>query len=518
MKPLALVILDGFGSSEHTRGNAVRAARMPVWNGLLHSCPHTLLKASGLAVGLPEGQMGNSEVGHLNIGAGRVVYQDLTRIDRAVADGALAANAVLARAMGDIPPGGALHLLGLLSDGGVHSHNTHLYALLDLAAARGVENIYVHAILDGRDVLPQSALLFLRELEARLGAPGRGRLATLCGRYYAMDRDKRWERVSKAYQLYTAGAGRRAADAERAIADSYAAGVTDEFLAPVLLTGEEGDGLMRDGDSVICFNFRADRMREIVAALTQPDCPGLTRPLRPRLRLTCLTEYDPLYNLPTAFPPEDLPDTFGQVLARAGLAQLRLAETEKYAHVTFFFNGGREEAEAGEDRILIPSPQVATYDLQPEMSAPAVTDAALAALERDVYAALIINFANPDMVGHTGVMSAAVRAVEAVDACLGRLCPAVLVRGGTVLITADHGNAEQMIDPASGTPFTAHTTNPVPFVLAGEAGRGLALRPDGALADIAPTALALMGLPQPAAMTGQSLIVKTKGSVANVNN
>jgi 2,3-bisphosphoglycerate-independent phosphoglycerate mutase len=518
VKPLVLVILDGFGWSERVEGNAVRAARTAVWSRLRRDYPHTLLKASGLAVGLPAGQMGNSEVGHLNIGAGRVVYQELTRIDRAVADGSLERNPVLAEAMSALPLGGALHLIGLLSDGGVHSHNSHLYALLRLAAARGIENICVHAILDGRDVLPRSAPLFLRGLEEQIRALGRGRVATLCGRYYAMDRDKRWERVSKAYQLYTAGEGRLATDAGQALEDSYAAGVTDEFVAPVRLAADGPDGVMRDGDSVICFNFRADRMREIVGALTQPNCGALNRPIRPRLRLTCLTEYDILFNLPVAFPPEDLPDTLGRVLANAELRQLRLAETEKYAHVTFFFNGGREEAEAGEDRILIPSPQTATYDLHPEMSAPAVTDAALAALARDVYAAIIINFANPDMVGHTGVMSAAVQAVEAVDACLGRLCPEVLARGGTTLITADHGNAEQMIDPETGSPFTAHTTNPVPFVLAGEAGRALTLRPDGALSDIAPTMLEILGLPQPAAMTGRSLIAKTKGSVANVSN
>jgi 2,3-bisphosphoglycerate-independent phosphoglycerate mutase len=520
VKPLLLVILDGFGWSDQSEGNAIRAARMPAWDRLRRTYPHTLLQASGLAVGLPEGQMGNSEVGHLNIGAGRVVYQELTRIDRAIADGSWQKNAVLGAAMDKAAAGGALHLLGLLSDGGVHSHNTHLYALLRLAVARGVKNIYVHAILDGRDTLPRSAPAFLAALEAELGALGRGRLATLCGRYYAMDRDKRWERVAKAYNLYTAGAGESAAGALQTMEDSYSKGVTDEFLPPTRLAGSGAggggltgggagaDGLMRDGDSVICFNFRADRAREIVAALTQPDFSGFARPVFPRLHMTCLTEYDPVFNLPAAFPPEDLPDTLGHVLAVAGWPQLRLAETEKYAHVTFFFNGGREEPEVGEDRILIPSPAVATYDLQPEMSARAVTDAALAALAKDCYPVIIINFANPDMVGHTGVMAAAVRAAETVDECLERLCTPVLAGGGAILVTADHGNAEQMTDPATGDPYTAHTTNPVPFVLAGDAWRGAGLRRDGALADIAPTMLEILGLPQPAAMSGRSLLAR----------
>ncbi|MDR1322189.1 MAG: 2,3-bisphosphoglycerate-independent phosphoglycerate mutase [Gracilibacteraceae bacterium] len=510
MKPLLLIVLDGFGVSENARGNAIRAARMETWDRLWGTYPHALLQASGLAVGLPEGQMGNSEVGHLNIGAGRVVYQELTRIDRAIANGSLRQNSVLTEAV-DKAAGGALHLLGLLSDGGVHSHNTHLYALLRLAAARGAENIHVHAILDGRDTLPRSAIPFLDALAAELRALGRGRLSSLCGRYYAMDRDKRWDRVRKAYQLYTAGEGQETSDARQAVENSYAAGAGDEFLAPVRLTGGSGaagGGVMRDGDSVICFNFRADRMREIVGALTQPDFSGFARPAFPRLNLTCLTEYDAGFGLPVAFPPEDLPDTLGHVLAAAGMPQLRLAETEKYAHVTFFFNGGREEPEAGEDRILIPSPPVATYDLQPEMSARAVTDAALAALEKERYPVVVINFANPDMVGHTGVMAAAVRAAETVDECLARLWPAVRARGGAMLVTADHGNAEQMIDPETGEPFTAHTTSPVPFVLVSETWRSATLRQDGALADIAPTALEILGMRQPDAMSGRSLIAR----------
>jgi 2,3-bisphosphoglycerate-independent phosphoglycerate mutase len=505
MKPLVLLILDGFGHSEHREGNAVALAEMPNWRRLLHIYPQTLLSASGLAVGLPEGQMGNSEVGHMNIGVGRVVYQDLTKLDLAVEDGSLAQNPVILAALEQAHDrGGAVHFLGLLSDGGVHSHERHLHALVRLAAARGIKEVYVHVITDGRDVLPHSSDKYVARLEALFAELGTGNIATVCGRYFLLDRDRRWERVEQGYDLLTSGLGAVAATANAAIQRSWEKDVTDEFIEPTRIRSgaEDGKGLIKEGDSVICYNFRADRMREITEAFIKEDWSGFVRKTHPHVHYVCLTEYDDDFTCPIAYPPTVLADTLTQVLSRAGLKQLRLAETEKYAHVTFFFNGGIEEPEKLEDRLLIPSPKVATYDLQPEMSAVEVTDAALARWSE--YDVMIINLANPDMVGHTGVLSAAIKAVETVDTCLGRLEAKLQAAGGTLLVTADHGNAEQMTDPETGSPYTAHTTNPVPFVLIGSTDAALR---EGVLADIAPTILELLGLPQPAAMTGKSLLI-----------
>ncbi len=502
---LVLVILDGWGERDCREGNAIACASTPNWDRYRRSWPHTRLKASGEAVGLPEGQMGNSEVGHLNLGAGRVVYQDLTRISRTIRDGSFFENAVLVSGIEESRRrGGALHLMGLLSDGGVHSHITHLFALLELAGRLDQRQVYVHAFLDGRDVPPTSALEYIGALEDKLSKLKYGAVATVMGRYFAMDRDRRWERTERAYRAMVYGEGLRTTSARQAVTDGYARGETDEFLQPTVICPHGVPaGLVTGRDTVVFFNFRPDRARQITRAFTDVEFTGFDRgPAAPRPVFVCLTEYDRTINAPVAFGPEEIRNTLGSVLARHGLRQLRLAETEKYAHVTFFFNGGVEQPDPGEDRILVPSPKVATYDLQPEMSAREVTRTFLANLEK--YDVIIMNFANPDMVGHTGVMEAAVRAVETVDECLGHIVPAVLERGGMVLIAGDHGNAEQMVDE-DGNPFTAHTANPVPLVVLGDQVVNRSLRP-GTLADVAPTILELLGLPQPREMTGRSLL------------
>ncbi len=498
-----LCILDGFGVGPPSDDNAVTQATMPRYRALLERYPHTTLGASGPDVGLPVGQMGNSEVGHLNFGAGRVAQMDISRIDCAVADGSLGDNPEIARAVGHAAAhGGRLHLLGLLSDGGVHSSIEHLFALIELAARAGVA-VWVHAFLDGRDTPPRSALGYLDALLARLA--DKGGVATLSGRYYAMDRDQRWERVRAAYDAIVSGEGPRVARAGDAVEASYAAGKDDEFVEPVVLEGYRGADPSRD--AAICFNFRADRARELSAALTRPSFDGFARPT-PRAfgAYVCMTEYDARLELPVAFAKVEHAGMLGEVLSRAGLTQLRCAETEKFAHVTFFFNGGREAPYEGEARALVPSPRdVATYDLRPEMSAAKVADAVVGAIEADATDVVVVNFANPDMVGHTGVLPAAVAALEAVDAGLARIIDAALARDGAVLVTADHGNCEQMRDPVTGAPHTAHTTNPVRFVLVDEARRGARLR-SGRLADVAPTMLQLLGIAAPDEMTGQSLL------------
>ena len=506
-RPVALVILDGWGINPSCSHNAVCLARTPRLDGLLQDWPHTRLRASGLDVGLPDGQMGNSEVGHLNIGAGRIVYQDLTRIGRSIEEGDFFRNPVLVEVMDKVRRRqGTLHLMGLLSDGGVHSHLSHVFALVEMARQQGIGELCIHAFLDGRDTPPQSGAGYLADLERELARQGLGRVVTVMGRYWAMDRDNRWERVKRAYAAMVQGAGPQFPDSAAAITAAYQAGQTDEFVEPCRVgAGSEG-GLIGNDDGIIFFNFRADRAREITRALTETAFPGFDRQRKPQLAgFVCLTEYDATFELPVAFPPETYPNILGEVVAAAGRRQLRIAETEKYAHVTFFFNGGREAPFANEDRVLIPSPrEVATYDLKPEMSASEVAAELVRRVESGEYDLIILNFANPDMVGHTGVEAAAVRAMETVDACTGQVVDAVLAAGGCLLITADHGNCEQMVD-AQGAPHTAHTSNPVPLILVDPTRREAVLRP-GRLADLAPTILELMDLPAPAEMTGRSLI------------
>ncbi len=494
-----LMILDGFGLRAETAGNAIAAARTPNFDRLWAEWPHATLGASGLDVGLPDGQMGNSEVGHTNIGAGRIVYQELTRITKAIQDGDFFSNPALNAAIDALDPDGTLHLMGLLSDGGVHSHNTHLYALLELAHRRGVRRVAVHSFLDGRDTDPKSGAGYLEELETEMKRLGTGFSATVTGRYYAMDRDKRWERVREGYEAVALGRGTSFTDAAAAVRESYAADVTDEFVKPLV---REGYGGVRDGDSIIFYNFRPDRAREMTRAFVDPEFDGFPI-VRPRLAAyVCMTCYDAtMPNCSVAFCPQELTHTLGEVVEENGLSQLRIAETEKYAHVTFFFNGGVEAPSPHEDRILIASPKVATYDLKPEMSAYEVTDALLEALEKKDYGMIVLNYANCDMVGHTGVFEAAVRAVEAVDECLGRVVGRVLALGGVVLLTADHGNADMMQNP-DGSPMTAHTTNRVPVLSIGERRK---LREGGALCDLAPTVLELLGIDPPAEMSGKSL-------------
>ncbi len=500
-KPLLLMILDGFGIAPK-EGNAIAAANKPNLDRLFASNPITQIGASGLDVGLPDGQMGNSEVGHTNIGAGRIVYQELTRITKAIEDGPFFENEAFLSAVENAKKNGsALHLIGLLSDGGVHSHITHLYGLLELAKRHGLTKVYVHALLDGRDVPPASGKDFVAACAEKMKEIGVGEIATVMGRYYAMDRDNRWERVEKAYSAMVYREGVQAADPVQAVADSYANDVTDEFVVPVVC--EKGAPIQAN-DSVIFYNFRPDRAREITRTFVDPDFSGFERKngFFP-LTYVCMTQYDAtMPNVQVAFKPESLENTFGEYISQKGLKQLRIAETEKYAHVTFFFNGGVEKQYDGEDRILVKSPKVATYDLQPEMSAYEVTDKLVAAIGSGKYDVIILNFANCDMVGHTGVFEAAVKAVEAVDTCVGRVTDAVAAQGGVTLITADHGNADRMVDD-DGSPFTAHTTNPVPFCVV---GYDCKLREGGRLADIAPTMLQILGLPQPAEMTGKSLI------------
>ncbi len=511
VQPVVLVIMDGWGEAPPGPGNAVTLAETPTYDRLVATAARTELIPFGREVGLPEGQMGNSEVGHLNIGAGRVVYQTLTRIDLAIEDGAFMQNPVLRAAMHEAQERQVtLHLLGLIGSGGVHAQDMHLLALLRLAQAMGQERVAIHTFLDGRDTPPESARGYMRELEANLREIGVGRVATVSGRYYAMDRDKRWDRVRKAYDALTLGTGETATTPDEAIARSYAAGVTDEFVLPTVIVGEEGApvGTIADGDVAIFFNFRADRARELSHALVDRQFDGFPRIAQPQITFVTMTEYEA--DLPVAgvaFPAENIVEPLAAVLAAQGMGQFHAAETEKYPHVTFFFNGGREEPFSAEERRLVPSPKVATYDLQPEMSASAVAAAVVGAIQSGQYAFILVNFANPDMVGHTGVLAAAITAVETVDACVGQILAALDATDGAAIITADHGNAEEMIAP-DGTPMTAHTMNPVPCFLTGPGvAPGTHLRPHGRLADIAPTILALLGLPQPAVMTGESLIV-----------
>ncbi len=508
--PLAgLVVLDGWALNPSKDGNAVQAARTPVMDGLMKECPHATLVTWGESVGLPRGQMGNSEVGHLNLGAGRVVYQDLTRIDRAIETGELTRNAVLEDALQRTKKrGAALHFFGLHSPGGVHSHIRHLHALLRIAADRGIERIRVHAITDGRDVAPRSARADLEATEAVFREIGRGRFATVSGRYYTMDRDKRWDRTGKAYGAMVAGEGEKAGSADEALEAAYARGENDEFVVPTLVD----DALVARCDTLIAFNFRPDRMRQISRALADADFDAFPRPRWPLdPDYICMTSYDETFPYPVLFTDEPLRGTIGEVVSRAGLKQVRMAETEKYAHVTYFFNGSEEVPFPGEDRVLVPSPNVATYDLKPEMSANELTDEAVRRLGGDAYDFFVLNYANADMVGHTGKMDAAVRAVEPVDRCLGRLPEAVRRRRGTVLVTADHGNADQMIDYETGGPHTAHTMHPVPLVLVGPGRRGIT---SGILADVAPTLLEIMGLSPSPEMTGRSLLVRDGGAIA----
>ena len=500
-KPLLLMILDGFGIAP-PEGNAIAAANTPNLDVLFRENPLTQIGASGLNVGLPDGQMGNSEVGHTNIGAGRIVYQELTRITKTIDDGKLGENEAIVNAMDKaLENNSSLHLMGLMSPGGVHSHITHLYGILELAKAKGLTKVYVHAFLDGRDVPPASAKEYVAEAVEKMNEIGVGKIATVSGRYYAMDRDNCWERVEKAYSALVYGEGVEADCPVSAIQDSYDNEVTDEFVVPIVVKG--GDTI-KANDSVIFFNFRPDRAREITRTLVDPEFTGFERrngffPLT----YVCMTQYDAtMPNVDVAFKPQSLENTLGEYISKQNMRQLRIAETEKYAHVTFFFNGGVEKQYEGEDRILVKSPAVATYDLQPEMSAPEVTAKLVPAIESGEYDMIILNFANCDMVGHTGVFDAAVKAVEAVDTCVGEVCEAVARMGGTTLITADHGNADKMVED-DGKPFTAHTTNPVPFCVV---GYECELREGGVLADIAPTMLEIMGLPQPPEMTGKSII------------
>ena len=502
-KPVVLCILDGWGHRPQTDHNAVEQAATPNWHALLRDCPHALIDASELHVGLPEGQMGNSEVGHMNLGAGRVVMQDLPRIDQAIASGELARNPQLRDFIARLKrSGGTCHLMGLLSAGGVHSHQDHLVALARIVAAEGVR-VALHGFLDGRDTPPSSAKQYVAEVAAAIaGHPGIF-FATIGGRYFAMDRDKRWERVELAYDAFFGAAPYRAASAQEAVAAAYAREETDEFVKPTLIGDFAG---IRDGDGLLMGNFRADRARQILTTLLDPAFDGFPRKKVAKFAAVLgLVEYSSALAklMPCVFPPAELTETLGEIVAKAGLRQLRIAETEKYAHVTFFFNGGEERLFPGEERILVPSPKVATYDLQPEMSAYEVTDKLVAAIESDAFDLVVVNFANTDMVGHSGDLAAAIKAVEAVDRCLGRLRAAVEAKGGALLITADHGNAETMQDPVTGEPHTAHTLNRVPVIVLGAGQRRVV---DGKLADVAPTLLELMGLPKPAAMTGHSLL------------
>ena len=504
------MILDGYGLSDNKEHNAVYEGKTPVMDSLMAGCPFVRGNASGLFVGLPDGQMGNSEVGHMNMGAGRIIYQDLTRITKAIEDGDFFENPAICGAMDNVlEKGSDLHLYGLLSDGGVHSHNTHLYALIKMAKEKGIKNIYVHCFMDGRDTPPESGINYIRELLDVLKSEGAGQIATITGRYYAMDRDNRWERVERAYRALTDGTGNRFEDPVSAMRSSYEAGVTDEFVEPVVIE-KDGEPVARikDNDSVIFFNFRPDRAREITRCFCEEDFENFDRGERKKVNYVCFTDYDPLIpNKTVAFRKEEIKNTFGEYLSKLGLKQARIAETEKYAHVTFFFNGGVEEPNEGEDRFLIPSPKVATYDLQPEMSAPGVCEKLCECIRSGKYDVIVINFANGDMVGHTGVEEAAIKAVEAVDECVGKAVDAIYETGGVMFICADHGNCEQMVDPETGEPFTAHTTNQVPFILV-NAKEGISLKENGRLCDIVPTLIDLMGLEKPEEMTGDSLLLK----------
>ena len=501
-KTVALIIMDGYGLSSNPVNNAVEMAETPNLDKIFTNYPTTKINASGRSVGLPAGLMGNSEVGHLNIGAGRVIYQDITMIDKAIEDGEFFKNESFKLAMESLGDGNALHLVGLTSDGGVHSHINHLFALMDMAKKKDVKKVYIHVITDGRDVAPDSAKGFIAKIEEKIKAIGLGTIATICGRYYYMDRDNRWDRVEKGYNCVYNGVGARFTTAGGGISASYKAGVTDEFVEPVVIGDYNG---VKDGDSVIFYNFRTDRAREISHAVLDEKFDKFAR-IKKDVVYVGMTQYDvTLENIHTAFPPKDIKNTLGEYLSKCGLKQLRIAETEKYAHVTFFFNGGVEKANEGEDRILVASPKVATYDLKPDMSANEVTEKALEQVGN--YDVIILNYANCDMVGHTGVIPAAVSAVETVDTCVGKMVDKILSVGGTVLLTADHGNAETM-RLEDGSPCTAHTTNLVPFAVIGEQYKGAALKEDMALCDIAPTMLEVLGVEQPVEMTGQSILAK----------
>ena len=504
-KPIALIIMDGYGINNTTAGNAIAAAKKPHLDKYLAEYPHTQLQASGLAVGLPDGQMGNSEVGHTNIGAGRVVYQMLVKISKDIEDGKIYDNKALTDAMESAKNNGkALHLIGLLSNGGVHSHIGHLFGLLEMAKKHGLEKVYIHSFHDGRDVPPTSGIEFMRELVDETKKLGVGKVATLCGRYYAMDRDNAWDRVEKAYDAMVLGEGVQESDPVEAIQHSYDNGVTDEFILPAVI---DKDGMIKEGDSVIMINFRPDRARQITRAFVDPDFNGFERKKGYfPLNYVCMAQYDAeMPNVTVAYPPEQLKMTFGEYISEQGMTQLRIAETQNYAHVTFFFNGGEERQFEGEERILIKSPDVPTFDLKPEMSAYEVCDAVCNAINEDKFDVIILNYANCDMVGHTGVFDAAVKAVEAVDECVGRMVDALLAKGGKAIITADHGNADCMVDPDTNSVFTAHTTNPVPMIVIGQGDVKLK---EGRLCDLCPTMLEMMGLPKPEEMTGESLIVK----------
>ena len=506
-RPAVLIILDGWGYSETEEHNAIRCAATPVWDGLWEQYPHALINTAGAEVGLPAGQMGNSEVGHLNLGAGRVVYQDFTRVSRSVQTGSFFSNRTFTDAV-DLAMGNgkAVHILGLLSPGGVHSHEQQIHAMAQLAVQRGAQRVYVHAFLDGRDMPPKSAQPSLQTMQQVLDDLGGGSIASICGRFYAMDRDNRWDRVEKAYDMLTLGdAEYHAQDAVSALQAAYQRGETDEFVKPTCIhpAGEQ-PVRVEDGDVVVFMNYRADRARQLTRCFIEADFAGFQRRSWPRLAtMVSLTEYSKDFDIPVAFPPERLQNVFGEYISKLGLHQLRLAETEKYAHVTFFFNGGREQQFEGEERVLVPSPKVTTYDLRPQMSAPELTDQLVSGIESHRYDAIICNYANSDMVGHTGKFEAAVLAIETLDACLGRVVEAVRGNGFELLITADHGNAELMQDEANDQPHTAHTQNPVPLVYV---GRQAAIQENGALCDIAPSLLHIMGLPQPAEMTGHNLI------------
>ena len=506
-RPMVLIVLDGWGYSENPVGNAILAARKPVWDGLWKNYPHTLISTSGTDVGLPADQMGNSEVGHLNLGAGRIVYQEFSRISRAIKTGSFFSNEVLTKAVDQaVANNKAVHLLGLLSDGGVHSHEEHIHTMAELAARRGAARVYLHAFLDGRDTSPKSAASSIKAMGDKFAALGKGRFASIIGRYYAMDRDHRWPRIQAAYDLITLGKAEFRAETEmQALEMAYARGESDEFVkATAIVPRGEQPVHIEDGDVVIFMNFRSDRARQITRAFIETNFTGFRREATPKLGgFVTLTDYSEDFPAPVAFPPERLKNVFGAYVAEQGLRQLRIAETEKYAHVTFFFNGGEEQPFVGEDRILIPSPHVATYDLQPQMSAAQLTDQLVQAIESRTYDTIICNFANPDMVGHTGNFDATVKAIETIDACLGRIVESLKKVGGEVLITADHGNAEQLIGEGTGQAHTAHTTNPVPLIYI---GRSAKMTQGGALADVAPTLLHLMGLDIPSEMSGDSLV------------
>ena len=509
-KPTVLMILDGFGLNDKKDANAVYEAKTPVIDNLMANYPFVKGNASGLSVGLPEGQMGNSEVGHMNMGAGRIVYQDLTRITKEIQDGTFFENPALLKAIENVKANNsALHLYGLLSDGGVHSHNTHLYGLLELAKRHGLEHVYVHCFLDGRDTPPASGADYIKELYEKMQELGVGQIASVMGRYYAMDRDNRWDRVEKAYRAIAFGEGIQAECPYDAVKASYEQEVYDEFVVPtVIMRDGKPTATVNDGDSIIFFNFRPDRAREITRAFCADEFDGFDRGERKKVTYICFTEYDvTIPNKEVAFNKVEIKNTFGEFLASKGLKQARIAETEKYAHVTFFFNGGVEAPNPGEDRILVNSPKVATYDLKPEMSAYEVCDKLVEAIKSDKYDVIIINFAHPDMVGHTGVESAAIKAVEAVDTCVGRAVEALKEVEGQMILCADHGNCEQLVDYTTGVPFTAHTTNPVPFILINY-DPAYTLKEGGCLADLAPTLIDMMGLEKPVEMTGHSLLVK----------